>query len=93
MFPAEKVTHWDVGFRMGAELCRATTESGESKGGAHASARPHVRTTHWHHYWTGPAIRRNGSWCEVASSHAGQGREAGRSGSYRAHGEVAHKPA
>jgi hypothetical protein len=54
MFPAEKVTHWDVGFRMGADLRRAAAESGESKGGAHASPRPHVRTAHWHHYWTGP---------------------------------------
>jgi len=54
MSPAEKVTHWDVGSRIGAELRRAATESGESKGGAHASPRPHVRTARWHHYWTGP---------------------------------------
>jgi hypothetical protein len=54
MFPADRVTQWDVGFRMGAELRRAAGESSETNGGAHASPRPHVRTAHWHHFWTGP---------------------------------------
>ena len=53
---------WDVGVRISAAIrnCNAqrqqfsgyTAESGVP--GSHASPRPHVRSAHWHTYWTGP---------------------------------------
>ena len=53
---------WDVGVRVSAAIRRfngraaVATENRESgvAPGSHASPRPHVRSAHWHTYWTGP---------------------------------------
>ena len=52
---------WDVGVRISTairnyragEAKHSTTET-EYEGHRHASPRPHVRSAHWHTYWTGP---------------------------------------
>ena len=53
---------WDVGVRISAAIRRfngrpsstpAAFEDGAASG-SHASPRPHVRSAHWHTYWTGP---------------------------------------
>jgi hypothetical protein len=56
MFPAQKVSVWDVGVRMGAALRAATRASSQSKPTEQyrSGPRPHVRRAHWHGYWTGP---------------------------------------
>jgi hypothetical protein len=54
LFPAERLTRWDVGFRLGSALRRGTGASRDSQGGTHASPRPHIRTAHWHSFWAGP---------------------------------------
>jgi len=57
-FPAESVTTWDVGVRVGAALDMAAEktrqEDREWKGGTHARPRGHIRRAHWHTYRTGP---------------------------------------
>lgn len=53
-FPVDRVTRWDVAFRLGAALRRGGHEASDSKGGTHSSPRPHIRTAHWHHFWKGP---------------------------------------
>ena len=53
---------WDVGVRVSAAIRRfngRTTVATENREigaapGSHASPRPHVRSAHWHTYWTGP---------------------------------------
>lgn len=52
-FPAAMPRVWDVGIRIGASLRRAA-EQRDSKGGTHASPRPHIRRGHYHLFWTGP---------------------------------------
>lgn len=56
MFPAPKVSVWDVGIRMGAALRKAAQDdsTGESVERQRSGPRPHVRRAHWHGYWTGP---------------------------------------
>lgn len=50
---------WDVGVRISTAIRRfngraaVAIESGAASSG-HASPRPHVRSAHWHTYWTGP---------------------------------------
>ena len=52
---------WDVGVRISTairnyragEVKRLWVEA-EGEGHGHASPRPHVRSAHWHTYWTGP---------------------------------------
>lgn len=52
---------WDVGVRIStairnyrvSEVKRPWVEA-EGEGHGHASPRPHVRSAHWHTYWTGP---------------------------------------
>ena len=53
---------WDVGVRISAAIRRfsghlkadpASIEN-DVTAGSHASPRPHVRSAHWHTYWTGP---------------------------------------
>jgi hypothetical protein len=47
-------TQWEVGYRLGAALRRASTErSSGHPAGTHASPRPHIRRAHWHSYWVG----------------------------------------
>ncbi|MFL5303058.1 MAG: hypothetical protein ACJ79R_22230, partial [Anaeromyxobacteraceae bacterium] len=54
LFPPDRPTTWDVGYRTGAALAAASASAGEPQGGTHASPRPHIRRAHWHHFWTGP---------------------------------------
>ena len=53
---------WDVGVRISAAIRRfndcpkavpASNDNSDTVG-SHASPRPHVRSAHWHTYWTGP---------------------------------------
>ena len=54
MFPAEKPTIWETGYRMGAAFAKAksSTETGESR--PHGGPVPHIRRAHWHSFWHGP---------------------------------------
>ena len=57
--PPEEPRVWDVGVRISNAIRRhreLTVENAEpsSAPGSHASPRPHVRSAHWHTYWTGP---------------------------------------
>ena len=53
---------WDVGVRVSAAIRRfnkkvpvsAENVEGGTAPGNHASPRPHIRSAHWHTYWTGP---------------------------------------
>ena len=51
---------WNVGVRVSAAIKRyngKTAVVNQESGtvfGCHASPRPHVRSAHWHTYWTGP---------------------------------------
>jgi hypothetical protein len=60
LFPPMQPSVWDVGVRMGAVLRRARRQAEEGvkleagEGQRRKSPRPHVRTAHWHGYWTGP---------------------------------------
>ena len=53
---------WDVGVRISAAIRRNNGRSkdvpdsikNDDSAGSHASPRPHVRSAHWHTYWTGP---------------------------------------
>jgi hypothetical protein len=53
---------WDVGVRISAAIRRFDSRSkavptsidNDATAGSHASPRPHVRSAHWHTYWTGP---------------------------------------
>lgn len=60
-FPADKLTTWDVGVRIGAALRRAyqRAETGQAEidpETGRARPRAHVRRAHWHGYWTGPRV-------------------------------------
>lgn len=54
-FPAERVTTWPVGVRLGAALRRAyernDRKAANEDKGTHASPRAHIRRAHWHHFW------------------------------------------
>lgn len=56
MFPAQRVSVWDVGVRMGAALRAAGAICSQSESAAQyrSGPRSHVRRAHWHGYWTGP---------------------------------------
>ena len=52
---------WDVGVRIStairnykADEVKYSLVDTEGDGRSHASPRPHVRSAHWHTYWTGP---------------------------------------
>ena len=51
---------WDVGVRISAAIRNGIHRQEERVGetgrelGSHASPRPHVRSAHWHTFWTGP---------------------------------------
>lgn len=53
LYAPDGPTRWDVAFRLGAAFRRAMEAYREPQGGTHASPRPHVRTAHWHSFWTG----------------------------------------
>ena len=57
--PPEAPRVWDVGVRVSAAIRRFSSRASDNPdsrvvSGAHASPRPHVRSAHWHTYWTGP---------------------------------------
>lgn len=55
LFPPDQPTVWYTGFRLGAALRRAMREHRESSGPTERrSPRPHIRSAHWHAFWTGP---------------------------------------
>jgi len=58
LFPPDKPTEWQVGYRLGAALRAAASRSddrAEHDIGEHRAApRPHIRRAHWHSYWMGP---------------------------------------
>lgn len=48
---------WPVGERVGAAIRKYRTQALDDSGiatGTHSGPRPHLRTAHWHHFWTGP---------------------------------------
>lgn len=53
---AKRITQWDVGFRIGAEIKRWNSEQGEGGAGDGDGSRmrPHVRRAHWHTFVAGP---------------------------------------
>jgi hypothetical protein len=55
LFPPERATPWEVGYRLGAALRKAMLEhnTGVEPAGTHASPRPHIRRAHWHSFWVG----------------------------------------
>lgn len=54
LFPAEKPTLWETGYRIGAMLRAARAHPPEQTGiGTHATPLPHIRRAHWHSFWTG----------------------------------------
>lgn len=59
IFPPDRPTIWETGYRMGKALVRARTrmtEESSRDGATHASPGPHIRRAHWHSYWTGLRI-------------------------------------
>lgn len=54
LFPAERLTVWDVGVRIGAAIRRAADEEREATANEHARPRPHIRRAHWHTFVAGP---------------------------------------
>ena len=54
IFPASRVSYWNVGYRIGSALERARKKSRFTHSGTHLSPRPHIRRAHWHTYWKGP---------------------------------------
>lgn len=61
LFPAQRVTTWDVGVRLGAALRRAYQAEQTGRVGEHAAPRPHIRRAHWHTILSGPKQRPDGS--------------------------------
>jgi len=55
LFPPDKPSAWEVGYRIGEALRQARLQAGQSEGqGTHASPAPHIRRAHWHSFWMGP---------------------------------------
>lgn len=57
LFPAEKPSIWETGYRIGRtlEAARRDRQSrSEARGGTHESPEPHIRNAHWHGFWKGP---------------------------------------
>ncbi len=63
LFPADGVTAWDVGVRMGAALraAYASAETQHDSEGAGRTVRGHVRRAHWHTFLAGARKRPDGS--------------------------------
>ena len=54
IFPAEKPTLWETGYRMGAALTKAKASASTGESMPHGSPAPHIRRAHWHSFWQGP---------------------------------------
>ena len=56
LFPPDRPRIWTVGEETGIRI-----RSGLSRGeGAHTGKRPHIRRAHWHSYWTGRKVWKEG---------------------------------
>jgi hypothetical protein len=56
-FPPDRPSLWPVGERIGATLRRGGMgRNSDAAGGAgpRAAPRPHIRSAHWHGFWSGP---------------------------------------
>jgi hypothetical protein len=55
LFPPDRPTNWEVGYRIGASIRRAVSQerSFGSGTGTHASPAPHIRRAHSHSFWIG----------------------------------------
>jgi hypothetical protein len=55
LFPPDRPTPWEVGYRLGAALRQAwaAQQTTVESSGTHASPRAHIRRAHWHSYWVG----------------------------------------
>jgi len=53
LFPADKLTVWDVGVRLGAALRKSQDRSQGDGEGTHARPRAHIRRAHWHTFLAG----------------------------------------
>lgn len=50
----DEISTWDVGVRMGQALRNYREyERKQNTGATGSSKRPHIRSGHWHTYWTG----------------------------------------
>lgn len=52
-----EIQHWIVGAAAWKQLREAErnySHEAKTTSGEHRSPRPHERSGHWHHYWTGP---------------------------------------
>jgi hypothetical protein len=53
VFPPDKPTIWETGYRLGASLrCAAMPQLGRN-GTNRSSPAPHIRRAHWHSFWLG----------------------------------------
>ena len=53
-YSADRITFWDIGFRVGSALREARTISNQVGPGDGGTVRPHMRRAHWHTFNTGP---------------------------------------
>ncbi|ABE46947.1 AcrVA2 family anti-CRISPR protein [Polaromonas sp. JS666] len=53
-YSADRISFWDVGFRVGSALREARTIADRTGPGDGGTVRPHMRRAHWHTYNTGP---------------------------------------
>lgn len=53
-FPPDRPSLWFVGERLGRAIRDALGSDREGEGGLRSGPRPHVRSAHWHGFWSGP---------------------------------------
>jgi hypothetical protein len=53
VFPPDKPTIWETGYRLGASLRSAAMQQSDRNGNARSSPAPHIRRAHWHSFWLG----------------------------------------
>ncbi len=55
LFPPQRHTSWEVGYRLGVALRRGISgrEAATDYSGSHARPCPHIRRAHWHSFWVG----------------------------------------
>jgi len=57
LFPPDRPTTWEVGYRIGAALQKAAATRSRAQETASQTGRsspiPHIRRAHWHSYWVG----------------------------------------
>lgn len=57
LFPPARPRIWTVGEETGIRIRSGHARGGE---GAHTGKRPHIRRAHWHSYWTGRKVWKEG---------------------------------